>query len=1524
MSQPAPMGGQPTSFKTNVNRAKTKRWVEAKSYSYDGDDWGDVDDYDEYGGYDEPEPPPAPKPTGLRQRGQSATQSPQEGYGARPDLYQSPIDTRQTYGNMAGPAPQHPQQYGGRSVTDPQPQHHPALVRQNSFDPEEERRAFSSDAPIKSMTNAGVATNPSSPLQKGQNLAANDFGPGQSYVNQAGQAQPGPGRPPLRIQNQSSVGDEPRHGEKAHSPVGNYRGVSYSDQPRKLSMGSRSQSMTSNISTPDIHNRRDFSPSAMPPPLQTRGSPSPHANSGSSSRHPPRKSSMTQENVPTLPYPTQASPMLAKRDIEDDFAPNRDRSGSSTDKALPFVRPADIYRRLHEEREKERQSQESSRPSMEAILAKSTERPSLEKPRDSESAQQLMPTLDPLTERKSEYGMEGTNLNNQGVTDELRPTTSKRFELPKHSSNSEPQDTRSSLRPMLPDVSRISGFGESFFGMTDTSDEPSQPPLPNFAGSTSLPTNQTSTERAPERDLRNQPSLGFTSAVHQAFEKAEEQVPPTPSSAAGSTVGRSTSGGTSVVSPIISRGPSTAKENWNSTLPGIEDVTTPTKAVYPGGSSSRPMSSDSLGTPKQISRKPSPSQAMRPPSTEELPPSFIPGYRRNSNTPSPDNSPARTPALEVNRQLRQPQEVEIDAMTPTDIGFSTGSSSRESEATPEESPIAAQMSEEMSGGRHDAALDTQAVATSLAGKADSTGSPSTLSPAHDYLRNRTDSSGSGRVRNLADRFESGSRPGSAHSTTPRASVATPNLQRREDLVPPRPLADRMESFRPHIPGGWESSASIASAAAFSKAEMPRGISQQEQTFNLAHDPNFSNDRKEVHEDTAVSHTDEPLTTTSQVKDASEEAFAAVTAAGAALAGAFGAAIGMEHHDPGTKSTAETLSGGEPQQRKFENNGAATRDRTASVNTVIHPDASKLMPNFTDDDVSTAAHTPVSKDTTHGPSKSLETPECFANTAQKQESKSASEPVHVPTSVRQPPTLPMLTTDTKPHQYESDRLRREIARQLSPLPDSGTLSSEPTTAESDYSRYHDASRTETNPSVTRPGHESGVLPREYESYWNDAESDIGSSEFSGEPGQVEDATTANRQQGAVVIGEPLHPVKTMERASPAAINQAEPTQDRPQMLPHRFSWEQPLANVSVEPEPVQEAAQEPVATPQPNFLKSAIYPEGESFQPQEELQDLSKAAETSMIPMTIRQVAEDSPTLPDKDFLNSEPVIPAGYLRPTSASQNESPSYPGGLEVAQPPAEKQSIDPVEPGYTDDKTGVGYESPRLQDHVQHDLEPPRETIFTTPTRGHEPPPTPPPLQTSWTPPGQDGDLPPMPPAANAQPKIPAFREILALKNPSDRIRAYNETREQFANLNYGLAHWLAITANSLPEHADLLTSFGRPAPSFQGHARSKSKLGGLLPGGVSNQQPYFQQYLNASPSAPVAGGGSLSGLGGGLSPGFSPSGGSGSKISSQQVQAKGKDFVRSAGVFGGKANVAAKGLFSKGKSKLRAASGAEKVQ
>lgn len=65
---PSAGGRTPVSFQPNVNRAKTKRWVEAKQYSYDGTDWGDEEDE-----YQEEETPPVPRPPYTQQRTGSAS-----------------------------------------------------------------------------------------------------------------------------------------------------------------------------------------------------------------------------------------------------------------------------------------------------------------------------------------------------------------------------------------------------------------------------------------------------------------------------------------------------------------------------------------------------------------------------------------------------------------------------------------------------------------------------------------------------------------------------------------------------------------------------------------------------------------------------------------------------------------------------------------------------------------------------------------------------------------------------------------------------------------------------------------------------------------------------------------------------------------------------------------------------------------------------------------------------------------------------------------------------------------------------------------------------------------------------------------------------------------------------------------------------------------------------------------------------------------------------------------------------------
>lgn len=75
MARPPPPSNQnPVSFKYVPGRHRTQKWNTAKTYNYEGDDWGGYDPYEDYGGgYDQPQPPPMPaqQPYGRQHRQQS-------------------------------------------------------------------------------------------------------------------------------------------------------------------------------------------------------------------------------------------------------------------------------------------------------------------------------------------------------------------------------------------------------------------------------------------------------------------------------------------------------------------------------------------------------------------------------------------------------------------------------------------------------------------------------------------------------------------------------------------------------------------------------------------------------------------------------------------------------------------------------------------------------------------------------------------------------------------------------------------------------------------------------------------------------------------------------------------------------------------------------------------------------------------------------------------------------------------------------------------------------------------------------------------------------------------------------------------------------------------------------------------------------------------------------------------------------------------------------------------------------------
>jgi hypothetical protein len=147
---------------------------------------------------------------------------------------------------------------------------------------------------------------------------------------------------------------------------------------------------------------------------------------------------------------------------------------------------------------------------------------------------------------------------------------------------------------------------------------------------------------------------------------------------------------------------------------------------------------------------------------------------------------------------------------------------------------------------------------------------------------------------------------------------------------------------------------------------------------------------------------------------------------------------------------------------------------------------------------------------------------------------------------------------------------------------------------------------------------------------------------------------------------------------------------------------------------------------------------------------------------------------------------------------------------------------------------------------------------------------------------------------------FREIMGLPSAQERISKYDEARTRFATIESGLSDWIANLKASHPDHANATGSFGGSLVAPGGDPSTiPSPVGGQAP----PQQPYYQQYLNASsPTVATAPGRSRLG---GISSGQSHSA---FGHSSDKIGTKSKELMQTAGKMG-------KGLFSKGKSKLR---------
>ena len=326
------------------------------------------------------------------------------------------------------------------------------------------------------------------------------------------------------------------------------------------------------------------------------------------------------DETPPLPQPSSLNqstgdiPSMFTRDVTRPPLPSMDRSRSmdhvatldaagagaqrtmSTDcitvdpttRAVPIVRPAEIYKRMRAE---SAARQQASEPGY------FVENPS-----------GAPPPVEPVSQDMSTSRTEQQGATSTG--DRMLHPTPGGAERPSDSESmphgSYTVKTSGNTPPTikLPDMKRLSGFNPDL----------------SLGTNSTTPVEPESTVQ--QHQLQHNPSLGFRSVVHQAFD-----VPETPSTTVDS-IARSNSDSTSVISPIIAqRNPS--------------EIKTPTIVEEP----------ESISTPKEESGNMV----------------FKPGHRRDLSLPSPNNSPSRTPVITSVEGAAPSVVGEMSTETPSDL-----------------------------------------------------------------------------------------------------------------------------------------------------------------------------------------------------------------------------------------------------------------------------------------------------------------------------------------------------------------------------------------------------------------------------------------------------------------------------------------------------------------------------------------------------------------------------------------------------------------------------------------------------------------------------------------------------------------------------------------------------------------------------------------------------------------------------------------------------------------------------------------
>ena len=1410
-------GGTPISYKPQVNRAITKRWAEAKQISYEGNDWGDEDD-DYY------ESTPA-----------SARGYPQSAWPAQ-------NASAQRYGTL--PSHQGITQ-STRSFTNPSPT--PNNGRP-SFDRGDDRRNFSSHAPSSSFEGP-YPTAQRNPFPEPQHDWQQE-----PYQEPSIRAFHGP--PPLQIQTQARPRsrDHPppvRPTSRENTPhtrlptMLDTRAGPYQDSAGGAiyapgDVGRRSES-SGRPSLSDVQGRSESPYRAMNPQISAR---SQHSRDQSpAKRFPPRKESLGQDN-PILEPSLQAGSAASATG----GAPASDSAAGA--KPLPFIRPADIYKRMEEEREKERRSQESSRPSIDSNASRPRERdiftsarqsqdssrpridtasgivrdtrsPALAPPssslsteqlsaeskppevaEDQETSRRLKSTLDPVTERKSEYGFE--NMLKEAGPDHpssIAPATSAPLQGPSplsasstRSEQAEPltaisassnysdrpdpvtassHSSEKSLPHFLPVFRGVSGFGTEFLDRNSAQTANLSPVRqPGFevqnlqsnpstsSGASPLPlpqgqnpaTTEAETSDPVRAHMQHNPSVGLRSVVHQGFDDSQDQVPHTPLSMSDSVM-RSNSATASDISPIISRAPNSFPPGAGPHQNGSQHPSIAEEMENANNTPAQLEATQPLVSPRTAQ---SPSEPALPPP----PPPVKDGYRRDYSVPSPGNSQARTPLKIGTVGVPEAEIAAKSSATPTDSRRPWGPS----QTTPHD-PL-------------DRENQNKPIKTEAALKDSPLPAPPSTSSAPAGSPTR------GTVRELAEKLES------------RSGRASPAISLDQDLETPRPVNSRIDSFRPTLPGGWQSYSTNAEGPVpqQDKGVIGHGMQQAARPTHSQGDGT---------EDSPVSSEDDDIPTAGPPKPRRQEsdygpsktAFAAAAAAGSALVGAFTSATGLrtkDEEDPKSYEVSEdesTTNAGardDVSMRDFENVTSKDRSDPLSPDQVEEPLApsppAKDTPSEVDGPASAQGYFPPPLKT----NKVVETP---------------SPAVNEVSSPTRPPMFPALSSEMSGQDTENDRLRKEIVRSLTP---------KSTRYEGESARPFDDDAPLPQLPVASQAHSSDLDNNDL------AEpADRNAQNLESESNQ----THPSLSQTIAASGITDTASRSVKNVTQGRIGTD--TGDHP-VLEHRFSWE----------------AQPETGTSSPSL--SAALASASSPRVAEGIQVESNTPET-----TTPHAQPNSPSATTSSR-TIHPLPPAETLRHVQ-DDGDAAFGETSHRLNTPP---QSV-PVEPAARPDQKGFRATDSNSLLHSSA-----RET---------------------------------------------PFRDILSLGQPQDRIQAFNTNRAVVASQDTGLEDWLRAMGSRESEHSDILRNNGRLS------AQENEDLAAFKPSPARSKFQRFASIANTNQSTDPEYDPSISN---------SPSGGRSNNL---PISGQGKKLLKDASKISGQAGVVAKGLFAKGKNKLRAGGG-----